>query len=295
MTIGDLIQTVATGGAVILGLVYILGGLIVNLNLARRGVVEYQILKVKYLAVGIIFMFHFLGVVIFTFIPVVFLVVVAGNAQTIQAISQILSFPSILAALALLYVWSRYPSNTASFVGRWWFWFVLSVIATLYPLFVILHQALIPNFNLEWSFNTVLSILTAILTLMAQLYHYSSFYYGKPPALGVLDPIGMGIPIRVNVICDETISDDLTALGLPIERNILRDVYLIDETTEHYMISREQVPGGAGNNETYKINKNLIKAIMHTPDHMRKLAGNVDEMKNVQSTFSTKLPKKKQS
>jgi hypothetical protein len=274
MNIAEWVQNIATGGAVTVGLIYILGGLIVNLNLARRGVVEYQILKVKYLAVGIIFMFHFLGVVIFTFIPVVLLVVAAGNAQAIQTISQILSFPSILAALILLYVWSRYPSNTTSFVGRWWFWFALSVIATLYPLFVILHQAFLPIFNLEWTFNTVLSVLTAVLTLMAQLYHYSAFYYGRPPKLGVLDPIGMGIPTRVNVLCDETISTDITALGLPVQKNIIHDVYLIDETPEHYMISQEQVPSGAGSNQTYKINKNLVKAIMHKPDHMRKLAGN---------------------
>ena len=275
MNIAELIQNLATGGAVVLGVVYILGGLIVNLNLARRGVVEYQVLKVKYLAVGIIFMFHFLGVVIFTFIPVVLLVVSAGNASAIQTISQILSFPSILAALGLLYVWSRYPSNTQSFVGKWWFWFALSVLATLYPLFVILHQAFLPIFNLEWTFNTVLSVLAGVLTIMAQLYHYSSFYYGRPPAAGVLDPIGMGIPIRVNVICDETISADLMALGLPVEKNIIHNVYLIDETTEHYMISQEQVPGGIGSNQTYKINKSLVKAILHKPDHMRKLAGEI--------------------
>ena len=51
MNIGEIIQNIATGGAALLGLIYIIGGLIVNLNLTRRGIVEYQILKVKYLAV----------------------------------------------------------------------------------------------------------------------------------------------------------------------------------------------------------------------------------------------------
>src|SRR5215207_3420209 len=130
MNIGEIIQNIATGGAVFLGAVYIIGGLIVNLNLTRRGVVEYQILKVKFLAVGVIFLFQFLGVVIFAFIPVVLIATFTDDALVIQA----LSVPSILAALALLFVWSRYPPNTKSFVGKWWFWFTLSVLAMLFPL-----------------------------------------------------------------------------------------------------------------------------------------------------------------
>jgi hypothetical protein len=66
MKIGEIIQNIATGGAALLGITYVVGGLIVNLNLARRGLVEYQILKVKYLPVGFIFLFQFMGVVLFT-------------------------------------------------------------------------------------------------------------------------------------------------------------------------------------------------------------------------------------
>jgi hypothetical protein len=126
MNINEIIQNVATGGAIVLGAIYVVGGLIVNLNLTRRGIVEYQILKVKYLVVGMIFMFQFFGVVIFTLIPVALIFMFSYNIQTVQATSVL----SILASLALLIVWSRYPPNTKSFVGKWWFWFVLSVLAT---------------------------------------------------------------------------------------------------------------------------------------------------------------------
>jgi hypothetical protein len=279
MNIGEIFQNIATGGAVLLGITYVIGGLIVNLNLTRRGVVEYQILKVKYLAVGIIFILHFLGVVLFTFIPVVLIATFAGNAAAIQAVSQILSVPSILAALTLLYVWTRFPPNTKSLVGKWWFWFVFSAAATLFPLFVLLHQAFFPIFNMEWVFNTVLAILTVALTIMAQIYHYSAFYYGKPAGPGISDPIGMGIPTRVDLVCDEELSPDLKELGLPVLKHIIHDIYLIDETNEHYLISQEQVPGATGNNQTYKINKGLIKVILHKPDHMRRLAGDWVEKK----------------
>jgi len=59
-----------------------------------------------------------------------------------------------------------------------------------------------------------------------------------------------------------------------VQKNIIRDMYLIDETNDQYILSQEQVPGGDGKDQTYKINKSLVKAILHKPDHMRKLKGN---------------------
>src|SRR5215510_2251425 len=136
MNIGELIQNIATGGAAILGATYILGGLIVNLNLTRRGLVEYQILKVKYLAVGFIFLFQFTGVALFASIWAVLLMSLANNILLAQGLNLL----SLLGALGLFLVWSRYPPNTKSFVGTWEFWFVLSVVALLFPLLVLLHQ-----------------------------------------------------------------------------------------------------------------------------------------------------------
>lgn len=271
MNIGDIIQNVATSSAVGLGFIYIVGGLIVNLNLTRRGIVEYQVLKVKYLAVGMIFMFQFFGVVIFTMIPVVLFFFFSYNTTAVQLINRTTSILSILAALALLVVWSRYPPNTKSHAGKWWFWFVLSVFAMLYPLFVLLHQILAPNNSFEWISYSILAVLVGALTILAQIYHYSSFYYGRPSSAGAHDPIGMGIPTRVNILCDKSLSPALKELGLSVQKNIIRDVYLIDETNDQYIISQEQVPGGAGDNKSYKINKNLVKVILHIPDHMRKL------------------------
>ncbi|HLO31618.1 MAG TPA: hypothetical protein VK249_20870 [Anaerolineales bacterium] len=148
---------------------------------------------------------------------------------------------------------------------------------------MLLHQAIAPSKSLEWELNSVLAILSGTLTILAQIYHYSSFYYGRPVGTGALDPIGMGIPTRVNLACDEKVSADLIELGLPLQKNILRDVYLVDETDEHYIISQEQVPGGAGDNQTHKISKSLVKVILHKPDHMRRLPGDLVEKKKKRS------------
>jgi hypothetical protein len=274
MSMGEFLSNIATGGAVFIGIVYIIGGMIVNLNLTRRGVVEYQILKVKFLAVGLIFLLHFLGVVLFAAIPVVLIATFAIDPTEEGALLvQALSIPSIVAAFILLFVWSLNSPSTSSFVAHWWFWFLLSVTATVFPLYVLLHQMLVPVTTFEWTLNTILGILVGALALMAMIYHYSSFYYGRPAGLGTLDPIGMGIPTRVDLLCDEKVSADLTDLGLPLKKNIIHNIYLIDETSEHYIVSQERVPGGEGNNQTYKIDKDLVKVILHKPDHMRKFSG----------------------
>lgn len=279
MNIAEIIQNIATGGAALLGITYVIGGLIVNLNLTRRGVVEYQILKVKFLVVGLIFLLHYSGAVIFAFVLVALLASLALDPAVNVLLVRTLSIPSILGALGLLYVWSRYPPDTQASVGRWRFWFLMSSLATVFPLYVLLHQVFLPARDLDWVANTLLAVLCGLLTIMAAIYHYSAFYYGRPAGLGALDPIGMGIPTRVDVVCDPSVSADLVQLGLPLQKNILRDMYLVDETNDQYILSQEQVPGGDGNNHTYKINKSLVKAILHKPDHMRKLTGNFRKKK----------------
>jgi len=275
MNIGEIIQNIATGGAALLGLIYIVGGLIVNLNLTDRGIVEYQILKVKYLAVGMIFMFQFFGVVLFTMIPIMVILWLFYNPLLAYEVARYASVPSILAALTLLVVWSRYPSNTKSAAGSWRFWFGLSALATLQPLFVLVHQLLAPHRSMDWIIVSILAALIGALSILAQIYHYSAFYYGRPSLTGALDPIGMGIPTRVNLLCDRSLSPALREMGLTVQKNIIQDVYLIDETSDQYIISAEQVPSGAGHNRSYKINKNLVKVILHAPDHMRKLSDNI--------------------
>jgi len=269
MTLGEIIQNIAAGSAVFLGITYVIGGLIVNLNLSRRGVVEYQVLKVKYLAVGMIFLMHFIGAALLTSIPAFLIFLYVRDFLLIQ----LTSILSVSGCVVLLYVWARYPPNTKSFTGRLWFWIGQSVLANLYPMLILFYQLFTPRTSIEQWSNVILAVLVSALAVIAQIYHYSAFYYGRPGGTGTLDPIGLGIPTRVILLCDEKFAPALAQLGLPVEKSIIRDVYLIDETNEHYIVSKEQVPGNEGNNETFKIEKSLVKVIMHKPDHMRKLTG----------------------
>jgi hypothetical protein len=69
-------------------------------------------------------------------------------------------------------------------------------------------------------------------------------------------------------------------LGLPMQKNILRDVYLIDETDQHYIIALEQIPGAESKNETCKIGKPFVKAILHKPENLKKLTHGKVEKKS---------------
>lgn len=277
MNIIELIQTIATGSAIVLGLTYIVGGLIVNINLTRRGLVEYQILKVKYLVVGIIFLLQATGIFVFASLPAFGLLafsVFNYNIFVYQAVNVV----SMLAAIVLLGVWSRYSVSSKSFVISWEFWFAMSTIGAIFPMLVLMRQLLLFNQNLFgsdpfWVIITLQAVMTASLTFMAQIYHYAAFYYGRPRPNLVLDPIGIGLPTRVDLLSDGEIAVGLAELGLPVQKNIVRDVYLIDETDQHYILALEQTPGAESKNETFKIGKELVKAILHKPENLKKLVG----------------------
>jgi hypothetical protein len=295
MNIVELIQTIATGGAVLLGVTYIVGGLIVNLNLTRRGLVEYQILKVKYLVVGIVFLFQAVGTFVFAGLPAFGLLLLSVLAYN-PLLFQIVNVVSTLAAILLLVVWSRYSASAKSFVIQWEFWFIASTVGAIFPMLVFLRQMLLLNKSAFWddAFWVVVSVqavLTASLTFLAQIYHYAAFYYGRPRPNRVLDPIGIGLPTRVDLLCDQAVSSDLLELGLPIQKNIVRDIYLIDETDQHYIIALEQIPGLDSKNETYKIVKTYVKAILHKPENLKKLVSGDDGEKAAEShKTSTRVP-----
>ena len=70
-----------------------------------------------------------------------------------------------------------------------------------------------------------------------------------------LTQLAWAFPLEFTSFAIKVSPPALKEMGLAIQKNIIRDVYLIDETSNKYIMSQEQVPGGAGNNKSYKINK----------------------------------------
>jgi hypothetical protein len=263
----NLLQVLITSSAIFLGFTYVIGGLVVNLNLSRRGVVEFQILKVKYLVVGLVFLLHSVGVFAFATLPAFGLLYFSNHIILLQFINLF----SMLSAISLILIWARMASGSQSFFTTWTYWFVASAIGASFPMLVFIRQLIAPNIEITWIILSVQAALTAALTFLAQIYHYSAFYYGKQSSFGTLDPIGIGVPSRVRFACKPETSSLLKNLGLEIgDDHISQDLFLIDETDKHYIFGFERLPGQDGNDRTIKVNKEIIQAILFVPDHMKR-------------------------
>lgn len=266
----DILQTIFSGSALVLGFMYIIGGLIVNLNLTRRGVTEYQILKVKYLVVGLIFSLQSVGIFVFAAIPAFFLLSF-GDARLLV---QLLNIISMLAAVSLILIWARLPRETPSMLGQWRFWFLASAAAALFPMMILLRQILVPAFDAYTVILTAQAVMGGALAFIAQIYHYSVFYYGRAKPAGALDPIGVGIPTTVQIACSEGNGRLLQGLGAPMAAaDITGEVLLIDETGQQYIIGLKQEDGEGTAEKTLKISKEMVKAILYKPEHMRQIGG----------------------
>ena len=267
----DILQTVFSGSALVLGFTYIIGGLIVNLNLTRRGITEYQILKVKYLVVGLIFLLQSIGVFAFAAIPAFFLLAVADNRLAVQ----LLNIISMLAASSLIVIWAKVPKDTTSILSQWRFWFLISAVGAVFPMMILIRQVLVPMSDVYSVVLTVQGLMSGVLEFMAQIYHYSIFHYGRPKPRGALDPIGIGIPTPVQLACDKDETALLESLGVPITQSgVTDDVLLIDETDTQYIIGLKKVQGQKPIGEkTLKISKEMVKAILYKPDYMREVGG----------------------
>lgn len=261
MNLINMIQNIATSSAVALGLTYIIGGLIVNLNLARRGLVEYQILKVKYLVVGVIFLLQSVGVFVFASLPAFLLAVV--DIDNIY-LFEIINILSMLAGISLLVAWARLSTSSKSFFKDWVYWFIASTVGYIFPALLVFRQLLAPVDNIIRTVIIGQAILTAILTFLAQIYHYSAFYYGAPSKMvGTLDPIGVGIPSRIQIACTAESSVLLKNLGVPVnKKNVTDELFLIDETDSNYIIAFDMIPDEHNQTGTLKIDKSLVKAIL---------------------------------
>ncbi|MBN2502696.1 MAG: hypothetical protein JXB38_18095 [Anaerolineales bacterium] len=252
----QVIQAVASASAVILGITYIIGGLVVNLNLARRGITEYQILKVKYLVVGIIYLLYAAGIIVLAMVPAFFLVQYINH----RMFPQVLNILSIGASVFLLYLWSKPPKNSDSFLVRWWFWVAAGTVTMIFPQMVLIRQLMSLALDAYSLLLTAQAVFAGTLAFIAQIYHYSCYYYGRHSAATALDPIGVGVLIPVRLAGDKDKMAILTELGISmIKPGITEWILLIDETDKHYIVSVEREEG----ENTFKVSKDLVDAILY--------------------------------
>jgi hypothetical protein len=247
------IQAIASIAGLILGATYIIGGLIISLHLSRYGVSDYQIVRVKYLVVGLTYLANAVAILALTALPS-FLAIALE-----QFYQQSLLVVSLGASLGLLWLWSR-PA-TAGMNHQWKLWVALGTFATCFPLMVIIRQMIAPEITFYTGFLIAEGVLAGILSALGQVYYYARYLYANDQTfLGAADPIGSGTPISIQLAGDEANITHLAHLGVSTVRpGLTEKLLLLDETESHYIIgiTRDK------KTRAIKVTKDVVKAILY--------------------------------
>lgn len=270
----DLIQKVLGILAILIGGVYLTGGLIVNLHLSRFGVSEYQLLKAKYLAVGL----NFLASLTMLVLSVSFVCAFLSPVHSLSSL-QIRLVISTIALLwtALLYYsqgfrnWSkrfgvcifRRAKQEAISFCLW----ILSVIGiALYPMSVAFSYGwMVSDLDIlqQSSLYLGIAVLYGVSGLMLATLYFGVEIYANPVPTGpqAADFIGTGKPQIVQFVGDKDVFKLLKQLGIPLETSRLTaELGLLDETGDYYLVV---VPDG-NSRKAFKIRRDGIKGIAFT-------------------------------
>jgi hypothetical protein len=255
MTIAAILETLVGASALLVGVIYIVGGLIVNLHLANYGVTEYQILRVKYFVVGITFVTNAIAILFLASIPGFLILTLDFYVQ------QVFLIASLSASVLLLWVWAKPVESRRRFLFTWRFWILAGAVASVYPLSVAIRMMIVPQMTFESGLMLVAGFLTGILAFVGQIYVYARHLYARPNSvLGSVDPIGMGIAVTVKLAIKEEVMPALRELAIPVQGKLtVGPVKLLDETDAHYIIGLEDDQ----HMRAMKIAKEAVQAILY--------------------------------
>jgi len=271
-------STIAITG-ITLGAVYVIGAFIVNTYLAKFGLQEYSILRVKFLAVGLNYLFNLSYRIILALLLIS--IILIFNKDTIRLIIITISISSLFMISYIVLVmkdinlsllnrdWTypvRYFFSTMSLLGPLLFFseFLISSIfpSSEYSKFF-LTSALRSN-GKSISFTVgevsffVIMIVFLITVILFDMIFYALRLYGNLSPNVERTPTGAGIPTLINLSGDNLQS--MERLGVPVSENqTVNDILLIDETDKDLILGiniKNQI-------KAVKASKTLVKNIFY--------------------------------
>jgi hypothetical protein len=250
----QLIESIAGAAGFILGLTYVLGGLIVNLHLSRYGVTEYQVVRVKYLVVGLIYVVNVLGAYTLALI-IGAVLLIAG-----QVVQQGWLIVALLAGLSLLVLGVKpvaWRTQWAKkFFESWPFWVGMGAIAASFPFLVLIRQSLVRTSDFYSDLLMGEGLVVGLLVVIGQVYFYARYPYTQ----AVFDPIGTGMPVVVQLAGNEKDMAHLQSIGVPVLKADVTDkVLLLDETDTHYIVG---IPDEQAI-QAIKVSKSIVQVIRY--------------------------------
>jgi hypothetical protein len=265
----DLIQKLAGMLAAIVGLLYIAGGVIVNLYLSRFGVSEYKILKAKYLAVGLNFLISLSLFISVVGIIAVFIVPV-GSPVDLQV--RLIISTITLCCFTILYYSQRFRSCLKRLWSRifkcvdqkisYQFWVFGVMGISLYPVSFAHSYAWATNNIQQIELYIGLAMLYSIVGLAILTFYFGIELYASPIPAGpsATDFMGTGKIQRIRMVGRAEDFELLEKLGIALEfPELTAEVGLIDETDDYYLIVIENEK----RERAVKIYKDLVKGISY--------------------------------
>lgn len=270
MSLNDF-QTLFSIFAVSVGIVYLIGGLVVNLHLSRYGVSEYKLIKAKYLAVGLNFLFS-IGIVV-GLVLVINLVFPVKTVATIQRRLVISLFSLFL--IAAIYNSKRFHSISKNLLVRvvkrreqvaaFHIWWLTTFGTTLFPISLAISYHLMHSIANDFQYIqrlTLLALLIGFGGLAFSTLYFGVEIYANPVPTGpeAADLIGTGKLQKVKLIIDPKNSKMIKHLGIPME-TLYRtsQLGLLDETEDQYLVIIPNNKGG----KAAKVSRDLIKGIAY--------------------------------
>lgn len=253
------------------GGLYVLGGFIVNLHLSSFGVTEYRLLKAKYLAVGLHFLFSS-GIVI-SLIFIFNLIVPIKSLQDLQ-IRLIISLIALLLSAAIYYsqtfhtwvkrFWAKFlRQKEQAAVFHTWSLMVFGI--GLYPVSLALSYNLIKTIivNPEYfNLHILLALLEGIAGLALVILYFGVELYANPVPMGpeAVDLIGTGKMQKVQFVGRSEDIKLINQLGIPLETpHRTTELGLLDETDDYYLVVIYKGKEG----KAIKVHRELIKGIAY--------------------------------
>jgi len=270
--LSETLQLVTSAGALIIGTGYLVGGLIVNAHLAQFGVTEYQAVRVKYLIVGLMYLFRLLMLALLTLLFVILIIIVEHSLfgqpwlnDTLPLIFTMLYLGEPVLSLGTFFLLSkdRHSSKVPqqgekqhSLKDKFT---ILTIMSLILPIHVALQPSIINSFPAPSVSLIIITILT-IMALLAQLTFYTRYLYGEPSST-IYGAIGNGSPKKIRLVTAEKNDAFLSQMGIVNDQpNLTQPVWLIDETDKHYIIGLNEMITG----NVIKIDKDLVKAIVYS-------------------------------
>ncbi len=257
MSFQEIVQLAASSLALVAVVLYIIGGMIVNIHLSKYRIIEYQLVSIHYLVVAAIFLWNLVRIVAIAFIPAAFLgvAIILGVKWLIYA-SAIITF---LATIAFG-LWPRLPASIrkSSFIL-----FILKVIAFTYPLSILVRifhpttPQVIDQLE-QWIAYFVNGVLVVIFVIDYATEVYGTILDNEEDNIG--GNIGRGIPQAVQIVCEKDDFNLLTKLGIPkVDPSLSEVIFLIGETDSHYIVTCDLSDEG----EAIKIQKDIVRGLRY--------------------------------